>query len=126
MRFHGHALAVASGLALLAAPATAGEDGVQHYAAEKSETLAEALANFSEYNAKVEEILAREDLTVADMERIHQLTYTLEIALAKINETMTALPDRLETLHLTSEEHDPDEVRAVGSAYLGDAQAVIP
>ena len=58
------------------------EEGVSHYEALPSETLAEAVENFVTYNDKVQEVLSRETLSVADMEEIHQFTYTLEIALA--------------------------------------------
>ena len=39
-------------------PATA-SDEVDHYAAIPSETLVEAMTNLAEYNAKVEEVMAR-------------------------------------------------------------------
>ncbi|RBI86155.1 hypothetical protein DRV85_05200 [Rhodosalinus halophilus] len=109
----------ALGLSALAAHADEGE--VQHYAVVPSETLEQALANFAEYNAKVREVLAREDLTVADMEEIHEYTYTIEVALAKINEELGALPETLEALHLASEAHEPDEVRSLAETYFETA-----
>jgi molybdopterin-guanine dinucleotide biosynthesis protein A len=109
----------ALGLSALAAHADEGE--VQHYAVEPSETLEQALTNFAEYNAKVREVLAREDLTVADMEEIHEYTYTIEVALAKINEEFGALPETLEALHLASEAHDADEVRSLAETYFETA-----
>ena len=108
----------------LAWPAIAEE--VRHYAPKQSETLEEAVANFAEYNGLMREVLAKEDLSVADMERVHQLTYTLEIALAKINEHFSNLPMTLETLHLASEDHDEAEVRGIGEVYLETAETVVP
>jgi hypothetical protein len=120
------ARAAAGALALgLAGTATAGE-APDHYAAEPSETLAEAVENFAEYNGMLADVLAREDLTVADMERIHELTYTLEVALAKINEHLSALPATLEEVHLSSEDHDAETVRAKAAAYLETAGTVVP
>ncbi len=107
------------------APAVATEE-IDHYEAKPSRTLEEAVANFIEYNAKLAAIMAREDLTVADMEEIHQLTYTLEVALAKINDVMQALPVTLEELHLASESHNVAKVRGVGSVYLENAQTAVP
>lgn len=120
-----HALALTA-VAALAAPAIAEEEQAQHYAAKSSETLGEAVANFAEYNKKVAAVLEKEELTVSDMEQIHQLTYTLEEALARINKRMKALPVTLEELHLASEAHNPDRVRGVGGVYLETAQTVIP
>lgn len=109
----------------LAAPALADEEGVEHYAAEPSETLEEAVANFADYNARLADVLERDDLSVSDMERVHELTYTLETALALINERMAALPDTLERLHQSSEAHDAADVREAGAAYLDTARTVI-
>lgn len=100
------------------------EEGMSHYEAQPSETLAEAVENFVTYNDKVQEVLARDDLSVADMEEIHQLTYTLEIALAKINEELGALPVVLEEVHLASEGDDTAGLRTVAEAYLEKAEVL--
>ncbi|WP_101067772.1 DUF6746 family protein [Roseovarius salinarum] len=118
-------LPFALGALLVAAPALAGDE-VDHYHAEPSETLEQAIANFSEYNAKVAEVLEREDLTRADMEEIHQYTYTIEEALAKINETTDALAVTLEEVHLSSESDNPAKLRGVAEVYLETAQKVVP
>lgn len=116
---------------VLAAPALAQdqdqEDGqdFEHYDAVPSETLEDAVKNFTEYNARLAEVMGKEDLTDADMERIHELTYTLEEALAKIAETVEGLPVTLENLHLASEARDVAKVRGVGQVYLEDAQAIV-
>ncbi|MFP4239837.1 MAG: DUF6746 family protein [Rhodosalinus sp.] len=115
-------LAAAAALGLSATALAA--DDVQHYNMVESETLEEALTNFVEYNAKVQEVLAREDLSVADMEEIHEYTYTIEAALAKINEEMGALPETLEELHLASEDHDEAEVRGLAETYFETAGAL--
>ncbi len=114
-------LIATAALGLSALAATADEDDVQHYAIEPSETLEQALTNFTEYNAKVRDVLEREDLSVADMEEIHEYTYTIEAALAKINEEFGALPETLEALHLASEAHDADEVRSLAETYFETA-----
>src|SRR6056297_2802073 len=101
-------------------PATA--EQVTHYAPEPSETLEQAVENFAKYNDKLADVLDRDPLTTADMEEVHQYTYTLEIALAKINEELGALPVILEEVHQTSEGDDPARLRDAGAAYLGQAQ----
>ena len=100
------------------------DETVDHYEALPSETLAEAVENFVTYNDKVQAVLARETLTPADMEEIHQFTYTIEIALAKINEELGALPVVLEEVHLASESDNPARLRAVAEVYLEQAEVL--
>ena len=114
-------LLCAATIASLALSPVAAEESVSHYEPEQSETLVEALENFNTYNQKVAEVLARATLTEGDMEEIHEYTYTIEIALAKINETLGGLPVTLEQLHLASESHNPAAVRGVGEVYLENA-----
>ncbi|WP_371037106.1 DUF6746 family protein [Rhodosalinus sp. FB01] len=119
-RFGGFA---AAALALAAAPALA-SDEIDHYAAESSETIEEAVTNFVEYNEKVRALLDRDDLSEADMEEIHQYTYTIEAALAKMNEDFSALAVTLEDLHLASEDYDEAEVRSISEVYFETADAL--
>lgn len=113
-------LGFAAALVALVAPAFA--DEVRHYDAKGSDTFAEAVENFNDYNALMAEVLATEPLTVNEMERVHELTYTIEVALAKMLETLGALPETLEEVHLASEADDPAALRAVADAYLSVAQ----
>lgn len=95
-----------------------------HFEPIPSETLTEAVRNFSEYNGKLEEILAGpvDDGAIAD---IHQITYTLENALGKINAELAALAEKLEELHIASEKLDRDKVILHGSDYLDVSKQVI-
>ena len=103
----------------LAAPLAA--DDIDHYAAEPSETFSEAVANFNDYNARIADVLEKDELSVADMEEIHQYTYTIELALAKMNETLAELPATLEEVHLASEDGDPADLRALAETYMQTA-----
>jgi len=117
--------AIALGIAAWTGGALADEK-VQHYEAKPSETLEDAVKNFSEYNKKLAEVLSREKLSDNDMEEVHQLTYTLEVALAKINEEMSGIVDTLEEVHLSSEERNEAKLRGVSQVYLEIATTVIP
>ena len=117
--------AIMLGLAAFAAPGMADEK-VQHYEAKPSETLEDAVKNFSEYNKKLSEVLSRESLSDSDMEEVHQLTYTLEVALAKINEEMSGIVDTLEEVHLASEERNEAKLRGVAEVYMEVATTVVP
>lgn len=109
-------LATPIALALFALTATAQE--VDHYEPVPSETLAEAMENLATYNARVEEVLARDELSVSDMEEIHQYTYTMEQAVARIATSMEEIAELLEEVHLASEGDDADDLRQKAEAYL--------
>jgi len=101
--------------------AATADETVSHYAPEPSETLEQAVATFVSHNRKLAEVLQREPMTIADMEAVHELTYTLEVALARINVELGALPEVLERVHKTSEGDDPAALRAASEVYLAQA-----
>lgn len=112
------------GCASLVMAPLAFSDEVEHFEGEPSETLEQAVSNFEEYNQKLEQILEG-DLTPEAMNEVHQLTYTLENALGKINEEFDTLADTLESIHLASERADSDTVKTSGEEYLGVSRQVI-
>lgn len=102
------------------------EERFDHFKGEPSETLEQAVTHFSTYNDKLAEVLERDDLEMADLVGIHELTYTLENALEKINEELAELTVVLEALHVASETADFEGTREHGRAYLDTARKVIP
>ncbi|RIA55586.1 DUF6746 family protein [Dichotomicrobium thermohalophilum] len=122
-------LAGAMAAAAFAGPALASEDEkeeYEHYRAEKSETLGQAVKNFSEYNKRIAKVLEKAELSPADVEEIHEATYTLEEALERMEEGMEELEETLETLHRASEAHQEEAVREAGKAYLETAGQMVP
>jgi len=115
MRLPAVAAIFALGLAALPAHAS---DEVEHYEAKSSESLGEALETLAEFNAKVEQVMARDTLSVQDMEEVHEYTYTMEDAVARIASDMEAIAVVLEEVHQASEGDDPDALRAAAGAYL--------
>lgn len=113
-----------AGLLPLATPALA-DDRPDHFKGKPAETLEQALANFSEYNAKLKEILNKQTLTAQDSHQVHELTYTLENALERIEDELENLAETLESLHVASETAATDKVRALGTQYLDKAQQII-
>jgi len=101
------------------------EDRPDHYKGEPSETLEQAVQNFSEYNRKLEVLLNKEKLTAAEMATVHQLTYTLENALNKINAELDALSETLEVVHKASENVDAATTLSKGREYLSVSRQVI-
>lgn len=96
-----------------------------HYQGEPSETLEQAVANFSEYNQKLESLLAQDELSARQLNEVHQLTYTLENALEKIQEELVDLAEVLEEVHVGSETSDESAVLTRGAVYLERARLLI-
>lgn len=117
---------IVSALALVTPFAMAAGDAPRssHFEPVASETLVEAVQNFTDYNKKLGEILAGpvDDNAIAD---IHQVTYTLENALGKINEELANLAEKLEELHIASEKLDREKVILFGGEYLDVSSQVI-
>jgi len=89
-----------------------------HYEGLPAETLEVALANLSEYRAKLAGVLEREPLSAADLNEVHQLTYTLENALERMAIDLRTLAELLEVVHVASEHADAETVRSEGRAWL--------
>lgn len=109
----------------VASPAMS-SDVADHYAPQPSDTLEDAVANFSAYNALLAGVLDKPDLSGNDMEDIHQLTYTLEVALAKLIAESTDLAVQLEIVHQASEGDDAARLRQEAQAYLTIAEKILP
>jgi hypothetical protein len=103
----------------------AAEERLDHFIGKPSETLEAALSNFSEYNHKLSVILKQDKLSPVDMQNIHELTYTLENALEKINASMIELAALLEAVHVGSETGDTAAIQAEGARYLDRARQMI-
>jgi len=108
---------------LFTAPVSASE--VDHYQGKEADTLEEAVANLREYNGHLQELLDKEELTAGDLEKVHQLTYTLENALKRINTELGGIAGDLETVHLASERREVETVRAKGRAYIDQVDTLI-
>ncbi|MBL1458782.1 MULTISPECIES: DUF6746 family protein [unclassified Methylophaga] len=93
-------------------------ESVEHFKGESAESLEEAVTNFKRYNQRLENLLKQDSMSADDVTKVHQLTYTLENALAKINDELDKLAVTLEEVHLASEKYDADAVRNHGDAYM--------
>lgn len=89
-----------------------------HFQATPSPTLAAALDNIATYNPQLQKLLEKRSLTAADLNSIHELTYTLEQALARIGEEQRLAAEQLEEVHLASERGDVATVKRSGDAYV--------
>jgi hypothetical protein len=69
-------------------------------------TLKTALCNIVNYNKILTQLTQKEEMSVEDMVKIHELTYTLENALGKLSEDLAKAAVDLEEVHLASEKLD--------------------
>ena len=113
-------------LALMMCSAAALADRADHFEGKPANTLAEAVANLSEYNNRLAAVLDQKVLSAQDMHTVHQLTYTLENALEKIHAELGDLAETLEDVHVASETSDPGTVLQQGAVYLDKARVLVP
>lgn len=122
-------LAVGALSALLFCSYAGATDGLQgrvdHFKGMPADTLDEALANLSAYNAELEQMLANPELDAMTLHSVHELTYTLENALERLILELQDLADTLEEVHVASEQADAETVRNKGNEYLETARSVV-
>src|SRR5690606_1436624 len=104
----------------LSAAAGAQEPRIDHYRGEPAGSAAQALANLAEYNARLQLLLEEDEV---DLHTVHELTYTLENALQRIQADLAEAAEALEEVHLASEAADAEKVKSRGRDYL---QATAP
>ena len=110
---------------LLSSPALA-DERPDHFRGKPAESLDQALENFVATNASIADLLERDELDLVDLAAIHELTYTLENALERIDEEYDRLEEQLEELHLASEGADVERARQLGQRYLDNAARFLP
>lgn len=108
-----------------ASPALMATERPEHYKGQASETLPQAVSNFSEYNEKLAVLIEQDDLTPAELHQVHELTYTLENALGKIQAELEGLAQTLEEVHMASEKSDAATVRSKGGEYLETSRQLV-
>mgnify|MGYP000235845573 CR=1 FL=1 len=96
-----------------------------HFKGKEAGSYDAALTLFKQYNEKVEALINKDKLSYGDMHNIHEYTYTIENALAKINQEMNALAEQLETLHKASETAKSDSALAAGRTYIENAKRLV-
>ncbi|QJD59727.1 hypothetical protein HG264_12835 [Pseudomonas sp. gcc21] len=96
-----------------------------HFKGEAAETLPQAVSNFSEYNEKLSALVEKDELTAAELHQVHELTYTLENALGKIQSELAELAETLEEVHVASEQSDAETVKTKGSEYLETSRQIV-
>jgi len=100
----------------------------EHFEGKEAKTYDEAVSNMKEANSRLEELLAKDELTGEDFYKIHRMSYTMENALKVIREESEGdfqdVAESLESVHLASEKRDAETVRQEGKNYLEGAKTM--
>lgn len=102
----------------LNSPTLLAEERTDHYTGKKAESIEQAHANLSKYNNKIATLLAADKLDPTAIQKIHNITYTLENALEHLEQELEQLKADLEEIHLASERGDADTINALAPDYL--------
>lgn len=96
----------------------ADEERVEHYAGAEIQSSDEAVKILNAENAKIAEILKAEKLTDAQLEKIHEISYSLENAIDKLiaekagaQAQLDAIDEAVQAVHYASENHEEAKVR---------------
>lgn len=108
----------------LSGGALAGEEKVDHYEGKEFSNADEAMKTLQETSEKMAKIAADEKLDVDKMEQIHEISYITEDAVAFLDKKskydLSDLAEELEEVHLSSEDHEVDELRRHFIAYQAE------
>ncbi len=109
-------IAIASLLFTL--PNAQADETYSHFPSLASEDTSEALCNLAKFNEKLQTIVKKETLTPEDMVKVHELTYTLENAVIRLQKDLDTIAIDLERAHLASEHLKWEKVKQSGEKYL--------
>ena len=115
------------------------EEHVEHYEGVKVESAEQALTLLKDKNAEISALLEKEKLEGADLEKIHEISYSLENGIDFLIEEkklpqakMDAVDEAVQAVHYASEKHEEAKVRewfakleANVAALENDEQAAI-
>jgi hypothetical protein len=110
-------------MALLYTSGLAASD-VDHYSGKEAKNLEQAVTNLREYNQRLADLLAKDELSNDDLAKVHRLSYTLENALGRIDEDLDTMAEDLEAVHLASERGETDTVRERGGPFVENTRTL--
>lgn len=101
------------------------DENYDHFPSLEAPNLTIALCNLGSFNQQLADITSKPELTATDMVKIHELTYTLENAIARIREELTATAADLEKVHKASERLDGKTIATTGEKYLATTNQIL-
>ncbi|MGJ8679500.1 DUF6746 family protein [Paraglaciecola sp.] len=96
---------------------------VSHFKGQPSPDLHSALCNLQKFDAQLKTITSK-PLSPNAMAKIHQLTYTLEVAVQRVQTELATAAVELEKVHKGSETMSEEKVKNSAQKYLAVTQAL--
>lgn len=96
-----------------------------HFKGLASPTWEVAVKNLTDHNVQLADLVNKDELSATDLAKVHELTYTLENALERMEEELESVAETLENVHVASETNDPKTVQEQGKKYLSDSDAIL-
>lgn len=104
--------------------ANAYSEDAKHFEGKKFDNITDAVAVLKDYNQRFEDKMNGE-LDALALHEIHELSYTMEDAVAFITSTLYTVAEELEAVHQATEHASPGTVRTSGAKYLELSRAII-
>lgn len=104
-------------MSVFATPVGASEKP-EHFPAVDSKDLKSAVCNLQGFSQALSNLTEQNEMSSLDMVKVHELTYTLEQAIAKLNEELLVVAADLEEVHLASERMEKETVKRYSDKYL--------
>ncbi len=105
-------------------PAQAGEK-YNHFPSLEAANTSAAFCNLAKFNQKLQAITNKKTLTAEDMVKVHELTYTLENAVIRLQKELDVIAVDLEKVHKASEHLKQDVIKNSGAKYLVATQLLL-
>ena len=94
------------------------EERYDHFPSLEAADMKTAFCNIQSYNQTLASITAKETLSVEDMVKVHELTYTLENAIMRLQADLNQAAIDLEEVHQASERLEQSTIQTSGKRYL--------
>ncbi|MCC2608213.1 DUF6746 family protein [Planctobacterium marinum] len=94
------------------------DEQYNHFPSLEAPDTTVALCNLNKFNARLAGIVEQSEIGVEDMLKIHELTYTLENAVQRLQQDLEGIAAELEKTHKGSEAMQQDTVKSSANAYL--------
>lgn len=94
------------------------DEKYNHFPSLEAPNTKVALCNLAKFNDKLSEIANKSTLTPEDMVKVHELTYTLENAVIRLQKDLSTIAVDLEKVHKASEHLDHQTIERSGHKYL--------
>lgn len=84
-----------------------------------------ALCNLAKFNQNLQAITKKAEISPEDMVKVHELTYTLENAVIRLQKELDTIAVDLEKVHKASEHLNEQVIKDSGEKYLAATKILI-